>query len=186
MRKRLQCTICAERFIWTEPDFPDECPVCHQYIGISGKPEVAAPFIGFKASKSADNVYRAMERGAEHRMNVASEKLGIPVSELSDMKISNMRDNARVGEDSAPPLSSGAQEIMNFASRQAAQTPQLPEVVTQRAYGPTPEQQILRQTPQDMRRGTPEMMHPKSGIGTGISTLAGLRESRYKMGTWGK
>src|SRR5580658_8952811 len=102
-RKKLQCRLCVEKFIWEHDGFPDECPKCGQYIGVDGKPEVAAPYITFKAAKSGDAVYRAMERGSEHRMNVASEKLGIPVSELSDMKITNMRDNARVGEDSSPP-----------------------------------------------------------------------------------
>lgn len=171
MRKRLQCTLCAERFVWTEDGFPDECPVCHQYIGVSGKPEVAAPMIALRA-KSVDSVYRAMERGSEHRMNVASEFLGIPKSELSDMKITNMRDNAKVGEDSAPPLSRSAAQLMEWNQKQAA-GPQLPDGITNMAYGAGDRGQQARQN----IAAAADSAHPKSGVGTGIGTLAQLRSS---------
>jgi len=38
---------------------------------------------------------------------------------------------------------------------------------------------------QEARQLTPEKAHPKSGVGTGLSTLGSLRESAYKMGRWG-
>jgi hypothetical protein len=178
MKLRLQCSICAEKFVWHGDEFPDECPVCNQYIGNEGKPEVAAPFIGLRAAKNGDGIYRAMERGAEHRIDVASNMLGVPKSELSDMKITNMGDSARPGEDSSPRLSQSVQNLMNFQKTQEAQS--VPMEVVGQAFS----HEQTKAKVQEARQMTPEKMHPKSGTGTGLNTLASLRESKYKMGKW--
>ena len=178
MKLRLQCSICAEKFVWHGDEFPDECPVCGKYIGNDGKPEVAAPFIGLKAAKNGDGIYRAMQRGAEHRIDVASNMLGVPRSELSDMKITNMGDNARPGEDSAPQLSVAAQQALAFNNKEAAQS------IPMEIAGNAMTSPVARNLAQEARVPTPEKMHPQSGMGTGLNTLASLRESKYKMGKW--
>ena len=120
LNMKLQCRLCGERFRWNASDFPDECPICKQYIGRDGQPEIAAPHIALRIGKSADNVYKAMENGADHRANVASEFLGVPKSELSDMKITNLRD-ASVGESSAPSIEKNLNSLAAFSQQQAAQ-----------------------------------------------------------------
>jgi hypothetical protein len=174
-RKRLQCNLCGERFIWEPEGFPDECPLCKQYIGLDGKPEVAAPFIGLRKAKSGDDVYRAMERGSEHRINVASEMLGIPKSELSGMKITNMGDNAKPGEDSAPKISESVNRLMQFNQKEAAQA--VPMEVATRAFN-----QHSPQVVQEARQMTPEKAHPRSGVGSGINALANLRANKFAGG----
>lgn len=96
----LRCQHCGDKFTWRGEEWPDECPLCHSYVGLEGKPEVAAPHIALRGAKAADGIYRAMENGAEHRANVASEQFGIPKSDLAAMKITNMRDDNKPGEPS--------------------------------------------------------------------------------------
>lgn len=103
MKWNLQCTICGEKFSHRGQELPDECPVCHGYIGVDGKPEVAAPRISLSANRSPDKMYRDMEKGAEHRINLAAEHTGLPASEFSDMKHTNMLDNRKEGETSFIP-----------------------------------------------------------------------------------
>lgn len=106
MRVRLQCGFCAETFVHIGPEFPDECPLCHAYVGLDGKPEVAAPFISLKGAKAPDDLYRSMERSAEHRMNMAAEVTGQPVADFASMKMTNMKDGLREGDTTfvAPSL----------------------------------------------------------------------------------
>ena len=170
LNMKLQCRLCGERFRWNAADFPDECPICKQYIGRDGRPEIAAPHIALRIGKSADNVYKAMENGADHRANVASEFLGVPKSELSDMKITNLRD-ANVGESSAPSIEKNLNSLAAFSQQQAAQQVNVnPNVV----YNPN-----SKAVAQEARMMTPEKAHPRSGVGTGLSTLTELRGSRF-------
>jgi hypothetical protein len=152
-KRTLLCHHCGEKFSWTQPEWPDECPICHSYVGLDGKPEVAAPHIATTAGKSADNIYRAMERGSEHRAQVARE-VGLSAQEANDLKITNMRDDARPGETSAPKLTPQQQAIMQQTS------PAQREGVVQRF-------------------NAAEVAHPKSGIGSGHTALNKIREIHH-------
>lgn len=103
MRYRLQCVHCAETFIHRGDDLPDECPLCHCYIGSDGKPTVAAPMISLGKHRAPDKLYRAMETGADHRMHMAAELTGQPVSEFSSMKMTNMKSDIREGDTTFMP-----------------------------------------------------------------------------------
>lgn len=150
-RIRLLCHHCGERFVWEHEGWPDECPLCHSYVGSDGKPEVAAPYIATRAGKSGDAVYKAMEQGAEHRANVAME-MGVPREEASAMRITNMRDNAVMGENSAPKLTAEQAQMMRVASNTTRES-----VVS---------------------RFGAEHAHPRSGVGSGISQLHQIRSLR--------
>jgi hypothetical protein len=151
--RKLMCHHCGEKFVWTEPDWPDECPLCHTYVGLDGKPEVVAPYIATAAGKAHDNVYRAMERGSEHRALLAREA-GLSAQEASELKITNMRDDARTGENSAPKLTPQQQAIMQQTS------PMGREAAVQRF-------------------NAAEVAHPKSGVGSGLGALNGIRSRHY-------
>lgn len=103
MKYRLQCVHCAETFVHRGDELPDECPFCHQYIGPDGKPTVAAPMISLARHREPDKLYRSMEAGAEHRMNVAAELSNQPVSEFSSMKMTNMKSSIREGDTTFMP-----------------------------------------------------------------------------------
>lgn len=51
-----------------------------------------------KVSKSADMVYRGMENASDQRMKDAADVLGVHPSTLSNMKLTNMKDNMREGD----------------------------------------------------------------------------------------
>jgi hypothetical protein len=153
-KRTLLCRFCGEKFSWTAQEWPNECPLCNAYVGLDGKPEVAAPFIPTRTARNADSIYRAMETGAEHRANVAAELLGVPREDANALKITNMGDNARPGEASAPALTSDQQSMLR------------------QARGENREGVVSRFS-------AAELNHPKSGIGTGIATLGNIRASRY-------
>lgn len=150
-KRTLLCHHCAEKFSWYGKDWPDECPLCHSYVGNDGKPEVAAPFIGTRAGKSPDQVYRLMERGAEHRMHLAKDA-GLSTEEASALKITDMRDNVLPGEISAPKLTPDQAQILSQSR------PQMRED----AVG---------------RFSAAEIAHPNSGIGSGLKSLKSMQRT---------
>lgn len=103
MRWRLQCTVCAEKFVWAHAEPPDECPLCNAYIGADGKPTVAAPMISLAKNRTPDTMYRDMERGAQHRIEVAAELTGQDQSEFASMKMTNMKTGIREGDTTFVP-----------------------------------------------------------------------------------
>jgi hypothetical protein len=101
----IRCPVCRDKFSHdaTKP-FPDECPSCHEFIG-SGRDDtvITMPALRSAATKANDDVYRQMERSSEHRAEQAAQMAGVPVSEMSDLKITNLRDNKGYGDVMAPP-----------------------------------------------------------------------------------
>lgn len=101
----IRCPLCRDKFSHdaTKP-FPDECPSCHEFIG-SGRDDtvITMPALRSAATKANDDVYRQMERSSEHRAEQAAQMAGVPVSEMSDLKITNLRDNKGYGDVMAPP-----------------------------------------------------------------------------------
>jgi len=96
---KLMCPDCGETFKWpAQEKWPNFCPHCRADVSQDEKNEIAIPFISSAARKSPDAVMRAMENGAQHRINVAAEMTGLPTSEFNDMKITNMKDNLRPGD----------------------------------------------------------------------------------------
>lgn len=108
---KLQCEHCDAKFEWPHANPPDECPICGAYVGDEGKDPIAIPFISSAKNRSADSVYKAMERSTEHHANVAAEMAGVPASEMSAMKLTNMQDNLREGDISV-------REVVNPVSQQ--------------------------------------------------------------------
>ena len=133
IQRHIRCPYCKESF-WqsverrSDPP-PDECPLCHN---TGQKQEAALVFIskarrerdartaamvadgrgpGYHAAardqlRSEEQVFRAMEAGSIIRAEAAASELNVPISEVSNLKITDMRDNVKTGEISAKlPLS---------------------------------------------------------------------------------
>lgn len=101
---RLKCPECRKSFPWESGSaFPSHCLICHAYIGHDrDDDDVVLPMFNLKGvSKSADDMYRSMERGAEFRAHAAADKLGVPVSEMSELKITDLKDARHPGEIAA-------------------------------------------------------------------------------------
>lgn len=90
-RHLFQCVLAGS----DEP--PDHCPSCKSFVGIDPATYVpAAPAIGGSlAAKSADQVYRQLEDSSA----VRAEAAGDP-----SLKVTNMRDNVKIGEVHAMPV----------------------------------------------------------------------------------
>jgi hypothetical protein len=102
-RYRAVCPECGGKFpVDPIKGLPKVCPLGCGYKVASERPddEIVMPSIA-KARHAIDGVYRAMEEGSIHRMQVAKE-MGVEGAE--SLKITNMRDNVRPGENSVVPL----------------------------------------------------------------------------------
>jgi hypothetical protein len=72
-------------------------------MALPDRDEVEIPSFLSMKTRNTDAVYRHAEIASEHRAHMAADMLGVPVSEVSDMKITNMRDNMREGDIAAMP-----------------------------------------------------------------------------------
>jgi len=77
---------------------PDTCPICNSYIGSGDNDEVAAPNISYGSKRGPDRLYRDMEQKSELRAQMAAERTGMSASEVSHLKMTDMRDNMRTGD----------------------------------------------------------------------------------------
>lgn len=132
-----QCPVCEQYFDFLhhpndEPP-PDRCLLCN--ADVSGKkktrkvkkvdsvnsPGLAErlkylPRPGSRVSRSADAVQRGMENASIARMNEAAEVLGVSPSTLSNMKMTDMKDNLREGEMSQSTTPSDATQLTGSAT----------------------------------------------------------------------
>lgn len=99
---KLRCPDCRGTFSYTPGAWPRFCPLCGTDINNDrDDDDIVMPFVRRGAMKATDQVYRDMERGSEVRAQLAAEKLGVPVSEMSDLKITNLNSSAREGDVAA-------------------------------------------------------------------------------------
>jgi hypothetical protein len=111
----LRCPKCRDTFPYSASDgMPDICPLCKEFVGSGDNTVISMPMIRSAKTKSADKLYRDMERGSEVRASKAAEMLGIDASDMSALKMTNMSDSAREGESSAPPLPVAADDMGKF------------------------------------------------------------------------
>jgi hypothetical protein len=112
---KLRCPDCAETFKWPgEQKWPEFCPMCRAQLN-TGTDEVAMPFIRTQTMKTVDNVYRDIERSSEGRAQTAADMLGVPVSEMSGMKITNLRDDKDQSQPAHIPVKNSITELMDKA-----------------------------------------------------------------------
>lgn len=106
----LKCPECEDKFRWEFADeqrWPKACPLCKADMGGDDDDSVICmPALRGAATKAHDALYRQMEHGSEVRAEAAAEKLGVPVSDMANMKMTNMLDGRKPGESYAPELPS--------------------------------------------------------------------------------
>ena len=103
-----RCPHCRGRFPWDPKlGFPTRCPLpgC-DYVSDREHDEtvICMPSLRSAATKNNDKVYRDIEKSSEVRAQMAADAAGVPVSEMSNLKITNMRDNVQSGETYAMPV----------------------------------------------------------------------------------
>lgn len=95
---RLRCSECHGAFPWAGA-WPNHCPLCGYHMGLPEGNEVTAPAVRHNRTGHTDRVYRDMEAGSEFRAAVAAERLGVPASEMSALKITDLGPERPVVND---------------------------------------------------------------------------------------
>ena len=103
MALQLRCSSCRKAFPWKASEgMPDACPLCKEPIGGNrDDDDIVMPFIRSAKTDRTDKVYRDMERGSEIRAELGAQAAGVPVSEMSALKMTDMKDNQREGDIAA-------------------------------------------------------------------------------------
>lgn len=116
----LKCPHCEIKFrceFGNESSWPDYCPnkKCGIYMGVDvDDDEIVMPSIRHASTVANDRVYREIESGSNLRAQMAAEQLGVPVSEMSDIKITNLNDR-RDAEIAAVPVRNEVTRMMEAA-----------------------------------------------------------------------
>ena len=132
----LKCPECEKKFKYdVSQGWPDFCPLCSTDINNRrADDDIVMPAFLSQKSKNNDKVARDIMNGSETRVELAAEMAGVPVSEMSGLKITNLNDrkdaqfstpdvnNAvtqRMAEMAAKglPTGFGVAEAQNFASQ---------------------------------------------------------------------
>jgi len=113
IKVRLQCPECAHKF-YAKTAFPECCPNCqYEYDPEPEDTVIPMPSLRSATTKATDKVYRDMETASIHRAEEAARMAGVPVSEMSHLKITNLRDNVQPGETYAMPVKNTVTERMD-------------------------------------------------------------------------
>ena len=113
VKVRLQCPECAHKF-YAKTAFPECCPNCaYEYDPEPDDTVIEMPSLRSATTKATDKVYRDMETASIHRAEEAARVAGVPVSEMSHLKITNLRDNVKEGETYAMPVNNPVTQRMD-------------------------------------------------------------------------
>ena len=109
-----RCTECKTKVPFST-DMPDLCPnpKCKtRLLSERDDSDVVMPFFRSASTTANDRLYREMETASERRVEMAAEKAGVPVSEMSDLKITNLRDTRHEGAVAAVPVNNSVTQFM--------------------------------------------------------------------------
>jgi len=112
VKVRLQCPECAHKF-YAKTAFPECCPNCAYEYQEPDDTVIPMPSLRSATTKATDKVYRDMETSSIHRAEEAARMAGVPVSEMSHLKITNLRDNVQIGETYAMPVKNSVTDAMD-------------------------------------------------------------------------
>lgn len=115
--KDYRCPDCKGTFTFlhhpnNEPP-PDHCHLCGSYMGEA--PEQAPTVINIATAKGkvGDKLYRQMEAATEARIEAAAEMTGGDKSDFAHMKMTDMKDNQREGDITAPSVTKSMDNLTN-------------------------------------------------------------------------
>ena len=90
----LKCPACREKFRYDVSEgWPDQCPICETDINNRVPDDVVVvPAFLSQKSKNTDKVARDIMDGSEKRAELGAAMAGVPVSEMSGLKITDLND----------------------------------------------------------------------------------------------
>lgn len=110
--KHYLCPDCSGTFRYlhhpSDSPPPDRCELCDSWMREDIEPTFVPQAPGIRKSaivRSMDQTYRAMESASIERAKEAADMAGVPIAEMSHLKITNMKDpsSVREGETSVIP-----------------------------------------------------------------------------------
>ena len=119
----LRCPDCRRSFKWevSRPD-PRYCPLCDADLGEPPDDNVInLPAFLSPKTKAADNVYRQAESASIVRAEKAAELAGCDVSEMSSLKITDMRSTKHPGDIAAVPVVNAVTRQMEAVNARGGQ-----------------------------------------------------------------
>ena len=108
----LKCPACEKKFKYDVSEgWPDFCPMCATKMG-NDRPddEIVMPAFLSQKSKNIDGVARQVMDGSETRAHLAAAMAGVPVEDMSALKITDLNDRN--------DTEYAAKEIINPVTRQ--------------------------------------------------------------------
>lgn len=104
----LQCPVCEDKFRWSfaeKSKWPTHCPSCREEIH-EDKPDdvICMPAFLSAKTKRTDAVYDQMAAGSELRAQAAAEVAGCSASEMSALKITDLKSTRHEGAVAQAPV----------------------------------------------------------------------------------
>lgn len=111
----LRCPDCRKTFPWNPSNkFPRYCLLCDADMGEETDDDVIClPAFLSDKTKSIDNSARQMMDSSNVRAEKAAELAGVPVSEMSDLKITDLRSTTHAGDIAMPVVSNAVTQHMD-------------------------------------------------------------------------
>ena len=119
VKVKVQCPQCAQKF--HSKSVFGICPHCGYEAEEPDDTVIPMPSLRSATTKATDKVYRDMETSSIHRAEQAAAMAGVPVSEMSHLKITNLRDNVQIGETYAMPVKNAVTDQMDFMRARGGQ-----------------------------------------------------------------
>ena len=121
----LKCPDCREKFRWEFSDesrWPKACPLCKVDIGIDTDDSVIMmPSLKSAKTKVVDASYRELETSSERRMEQAAQDAGCSPSEMSALKITDIKTGVKPGESYVREVHNPVTERMEQMKQMGAQ-----------------------------------------------------------------
>lgn len=116
-----RCTTCQTKIRSIDGTPPETCPSCDaQYASDRPDDDVVMPAFLSHKTKSADQLLRGMQSGAQARAEIAAEAAGVPVSEMSDLVPQNF-NTRRDAEIMAMPVNNPVTQHMDQMNAKGGQ-----------------------------------------------------------------
>lgn len=103
IKVRLRCHECGNKF-YSKTTYPENCPICGVDFEDQPGDVVSMPALRSATANTPDKVFREMEASSIVRAEQAASMAGVPVAEMSHLKITDLRDNVQIGETYAKPV----------------------------------------------------------------------------------
>lgn len=115
---KVKCPECREKVLVESLD--DKCPNCGWHEELDDA-LICLPALKSAKTKVIDGSYRELETSSAHRAEQAAAAAGVPASEMSDLKITNIKTGVKPGESYVPEVRNAVTEQMDIMKARGGQ-----------------------------------------------------------------